>query len=62
MLQKGSSEPWPETLMAMTGSDKMDASAIQEYFKPLSDWLDQEIAANNINVGWTSSFANWMMP
>ena len=40
-LQAGSSKPGPETLEAMTGSRKMDASAMLEYFKPLSDWLDQ---------------------
>jgi hypothetical protein len=40
-LQAGSSKPWPETLEEMTGSRKMDASAMLEYFKPLNDWLDQ---------------------
>lgn len=46
----------------MTGSNKMDASAILEYFKPLSDWLDQQIADNGIPVGWTSHFQDWITP
>ena len=40
-LQAGSSKPWPDTLEETTGSRKMDASAMLEYFKPLNDWLDQ---------------------
>ena len=60
MLQAGSSKPWPDTLEAMTGSRKMDASAVLEYFKPLSDWLDGEIAANSIPVGWDSTYSNWI--
>ena len=63
MLQKGSSEPWPDTLEAMTGSRKMDASAVKEYFKPLIDWLDQEINDKSIPVGWTEGkFMEWMAP
>ena len=52
LLEAGASKPWPEQLEAMTGSDKIDASAILQYFQPLSDWLDDEIANNNIPVGW----------
>lgn len=51
----GSSKPWPETLELMTGSKKLDASAMLEYFKPLSDWLDDQITANDIYVGWKST-------
>ena len=52
MLQAGRSKPWPEILEDVTGSRKIDASAILEYFKPLSDWLDKEIATKNIKIGW----------
>lgn len=38
-LTMGSSRPWPEVMEVITGQDKMDASAIREYFKPLEDWL-----------------------
>ena len=45
MLAMGASEPWPAALKAMTGEDKMDATAIIDYFAPLKTWLDQQNAA-----------------
>ena len=42
MLAMGASEPWPVALKAMTGEDKMDATAIIDYFAPLKAWLDQQ--------------------
>ena len=42
MLAMGISRPWPEALKAMTGEEKMDASAIVDYFAPLKQWLDAE--------------------
>ncbi len=42
MLAMGSSEPWPAALKAMTGEDKMDATAIIDYFAPLKSWLDEQ--------------------
>jgi peptidyl-dipeptidase A len=42
MLAMGASEPWPVALKAMTGEDKMDATAILDYFAPLKTWLDQQ--------------------
>lgn len=44
MLAMGQSEPWPAALKAMTGEDKMDATAIIDYFAPLKTWLDQQNA------------------
>jgi peptidyl-dipeptidase A len=44
MLELGLSRPWPEALKAMTGEDKMDATAILDYFAPLKTWLDQQNA------------------
>ena len=44
MLAMGTSKPWPEELKAMTGEDKMDATAILDYFAPLKQWLDQQNA------------------
>ena len=44
MLEMGASRPWPEALKAMTGEDKMDATAILDYFAPLKAWLDQRNA------------------
>ncbi len=42
MLEMGQSRPWPEALKAMTGEDKMDATAILDYFAPLKKWLDEQ--------------------
>ena len=44
MLAMGASQPWPEALKAMTGEDKMDATAIIDYFAPLKTWLDEQNA------------------
>jgi peptidyl-dipeptidase A len=45
MLALGESSPWPEALKSMTGEDRMDASAILDYFAPLKTWLDAQNAA-----------------
>jgi peptidyl-dipeptidase A len=50
MLSMGLSKPWPEALDALTGSKQMDATAILDYFAPLSAWLDQQLAGKP--VGW----------
>jgi peptidyl-dipeptidase A len=42
MLEMGTSKPWPEALKAVTGSEKMDATAMLEYFAPLKTWLDEQ--------------------
>jgi peptidyl-dipeptidase A len=44
MLAMGQSRPWPEALKALTGEDKMDATAILDYFAPLKKWLDEQNA------------------
>ena len=44
MLQMGRSKPWPEELAAFSGERDIDASAISDYFAPLSVWLDQQNA------------------
>lgn len=50
MLEMGASQPWPEALKALTGEDKMDATAMMEYFAPLKKWLDQQ--NQGAAVGW----------
>ena len=50
MLAMGQSKPWPEALDALTGSKQMDATAIIDYFKPLQEWLDQQVKGKP--VGW----------
>ena len=50
MLGKGASQPWQKTLKEMTGSEKMDASAVLEYFAPLQEWLKQQNEGQS--CGW----------
>lgn len=42
MMKLGLSHPWPEALKVLTGEDKMDATAIIDYFAPLKKWLDEQ--------------------
>ena len=50
MLSLGQSRPWPEALETIAGSKTMDATAILDYFGPLSKWLDEQLAGQRI--GW----------
>jgi peptidyl-dipeptidase A len=49
-LVMGQSRPWPEALDTLAGAKQMDASAILDYFAPLSTWLDEQLAGRP--VGW----------
>jgi len=46
MLALGQSRPWPEALAAFGGERDIDASAINDYFAPLSAWLDKQNKGN----------------
>jgi peptidyl-dipeptidase A len=50
MLALGMSRPWPEALEVVTGQREMDATAILDYFEPLSQWLAKENAGRE--CGW----------
>ena len=50
MLEMGASQPWPDALENLTGTRKMDASAINDYFAPLQTWLDEQNASRQ--CGW----------
>ena len=50
MLAMGRSVPWQETLRTLTGQDRMDASAILDYFAPLKKWLDEQNSGQT--AGW----------
>lgn len=39
-------------MKVMTGQEKMDASAIREYFKPLEEWLAKENEKTGEIPGW----------
>ncbi len=42
MLGKGASQPWQQTMKEFSGADEMDASAVIDYFEPLSKWLAKQ--------------------
>ena len=42
MLEMGASEAWPEALEVIAGTREMDATAILDYFEPLSVWLGEQ--------------------
>ncbi len=50
MLKLGGSKPWPEAMAAISGEHEADASAMVEYFAPLSAWLAEQ------NKGKTCGF------
>ena len=53
MLSMGSSKPWQEAMKVMTGQEKMDASALVEYFKPLEKWLAEKNRELGEEIGWS---------
>ncbi len=50
MLEMGASKPWPEALMAFTGSREMDGRAMIAYFAPLMTWL--KVQNKGQQCGW----------
>jgi peptidyl-dipeptidase A len=50
MLGKGASQPWQKTMKELTGGEKMDGSAVLEYFAPLQEWLKQQNEGQS--CGW----------
>ena len=53
MLSKGTSQPWQQTMKELTGGEKMDASAVLEYFAPLQTWLKEQNAGSS--CGWNAA-------
>ncbi len=50
MLSMGASKPWPEAMTAITGESKADATAMVEYFEPLTKWLKEQNKGQS--CGW----------
>ena len=50
MLAMGASRPWPDALEALTGQREMDATAMIDYFAPLTKWLNEQNAGRT--CGW----------
>lgn len=41
-LALGATRPWPDALETLTGTRRMDATALVRYFGPVSRWLDEQ--------------------
>ena len=53
MLARGASQPWQKTLKELTGSERMDAAPVLEYFAPLQEWLKQQNEGQT--CGWQAN-------
>ncbi|XP_054851332.1 angiotensin-converting enzyme [Eublepharis macularius] len=51
-LRAGSSQPWQDILQQLTSTNQMDATALREYFSPLTVWLKQQNSQMNETLGW----------
>ena len=69
MLKLGSSQKWPDALEKVTGTRRMDAQPLLDYFQPLVDWLKEQ--NKGYDVTWddkcpdgtlVSSPADWLLP
>uniref|UniRef100_A0A6Q2XA23 Angiotensin-converting enzyme n=1 Tax=Esox lucius TaxID=8010 RepID=A0A6Q2XA23_ESOLU len=60
VLKSGESKPWQNVLQEAIGTDKMSASALMEYFKPIITWLEEQNKATNETLGWPDF--NWVPP
>jgi hypothetical protein len=52
ILKLGSSKPWPEALEMVTGTRRLDAKAVLNYYAPLMAWLQEENAKTDEYIGW----------
>lgn len=50
LLEMGASKPWPDALEKLTGTRQMDATALLDYFAPLSAWLKEQNTKQS--CGW----------
>uniref|UniRef100_A0A3B4DX39 Angiotensin-converting enzyme n=1 Tax=Pygocentrus nattereri TaxID=42514 RepID=A0A3B4DX39_PYGNA len=60
VLRAGSSRPWTEVLQDALGTNKMDASALMEYFQPVTTWLQEQNRLTDETLGWPDF--DWMPP
>lgn len=51
-MESGSSENWRDTLSLAIGENKLDGSALREFFQPLEEWLRNENLRTGQFIGW----------
>uniref|UniRef100_A0A914W4R4 Angiotensin-converting enzyme n=1 Tax=Plectus sambesii TaxID=2011161 RepID=A0A914W4R4_9BILA len=52
LMRLGASRSWPEALKEITGTEKLDATPLMEYYRPLLDWLKAENEKTHTYIGW----------
>jgi peptidyl-dipeptidase A len=50
LLELGRSQPWPVALQTLTGTSRLDAGPMLDYFAPLQTWLDEQNKGRS--CGW----------
>ncbi|XP_066955802.1 angiotensin-converting enzyme-like [Macrobrachium rosenbergii] len=51
-MSRGSSMKWPEFLEELSGTRRLNAQPLLEYFAPLQRWMSQEVEKHNMSMGW----------
>ena len=51
-MKYGSSLSWREVLYRSIGENKLDGSALRDFFRPLEEWLRNENLRRNEYPGW----------
>ena len=55
-MSLGQSRPWQEALKTITGGrSDISAASLLNYYKPLIEWLEEEIRRDKIPIGWDSA-------
>jgi len=52
IMESGSSENWRDTLSLAIGENRLDGSALREFFQPLEEWLRNENLRTGQFIGW----------
>ncbi|KAM4592837.1 angiotensin-converting enzyme 2 [Odontesthes bonariensis] len=55
MLELGRSQSWTKALHTISGTTKMDATPLLDYFQTLYDWLKKQNAIHSRTVGWSTT-------
>jgi len=55
LMEAGFSKNWQDLLQEVTGTNRLDASAIKEYFQPLTDYLKTVRQKEGYPIGWSNT-------
>ncbi|XP_065318971.1 angiotensin-converting enzyme-like [Gordionus sp. m RMFG-2023] len=52
LMRLGNQISWRQMLLALTGKPDYDIQPLLEYFRPLIQFIKEEVIKNNIKIGW----------